>query len=130
MITALKDTLQGKTPSLTLKRSNQWPKVRKNFLAKNQLCAVCGGKKKLEVHHIQPFHQSPELELEESNLITLCEDWSYGVNCHLLIGHLGNYRTINPNVKEDAKTWNNKLNSVTLSNKANTLDKKVTTPNV
>jgi predicted HNH restriction endonuclease len=115
MITAIKDSLQGKTPSLTHKRSSQWPKIRKNFLLKNSKCAVCNGTKKLEVHHIKPFHQAPELELDENNLITLCEDWSYGLNCHLLVGHLGNYRNINPSVQTDAKTWQAKLCPTSLS---------------
>ena len=114
MITAIKDTLQGKAPSIKHKRSNQWPTVRKNFLEAHNVCSVCGGKKKLEVHHVQPFHEKPELELEESNLITLCEDWSYGVNCHLLVGHLGNYKNVNPDVRKDAETWHNKLKPTSL----------------
>ena len=51
----------------------------------------------------------PELELEPTNLITLCECLSYGINCHLLVGHLGNYRNINNDAVIDVDTWNAKL---------------------
>lgn len=70
---------------------------------------MCGGKRKLEVHHIKPFHTHPHLELFSGNLITLCEDKRNGANCHLLFGHCGNYRKINSTVRSDAKTWNRKI---------------------
>jgi len=70
---------------------------------------VCGGVKKIEVHHIIPFSQNPELELDPNNLITLCETKKYGINCHLLIGHCGNYRWSNPDVVQDANYWRLKI---------------------
>lgn len=73
------------------------------------LCAVCEGNKDLNVHHIHPFHLHPELELDQNNLITLCESTKHGINCHLLIGHLGNFRNINPHVLEDVTIWNSRL---------------------
>lgn len=100
-IKRVKDVIQGKAP-LEAKRSNHWPTVRKHFIQANPTCAACGGTEKLEVHHKIPFHIKPELELEPSNLIALCESDSYGVICHLYIGHLGNYKNSNPNVVEDA----------------------------
>lgn len=102
------DVLKGKT-TLSVKRSKDWHKVRNLFLKKNNKCHVCSGTKKLEVHHIKPFNTHPELELNTSNLITLCESKKNGVNCHLFIGHLGSYRDININVIEDAKIWKEKL---------------------
>ena len=105
----IKDVVQGKA-SLTCTRSSKWPTVRKYHLKANPVCAVCGGKDKIEVHHIKPFHEYPELELEPTNLISLCESKSFGIVCHLLVGHLGSYKKINPDVLEDAKTWNEKLN--------------------
>jgi len=108
MISRIKDILQGKA-GLKEKRSNKWVSVRKDFLNKNNKCAVCGGSKKLEVHHKKPFHQHPELELDENNLITLCESKKNGVTCHLLFGHLGNYKSINNNVEKDVKSWNDKI---------------------
>ena len=104
----IKDLAQGKA-RLGQKRSTKWVSVRKEFLKTNNRCAVCGGTKKLEVHHKQPFHKHPELELDKDNLIPLCESKSNGVTCHLLFGHLGNYRSINKNVEIDVKNWNNKI---------------------
>jgi hypothetical protein len=57
---------------------------------------------KLQVHHVKPFHLLPELELDESNLISLC----MGPNeCHLFIGHGDSFRCYNPNVREDAEKF-------------------------
>lgn len=109
MIKKIKDVIQGKAP-LAKARSAEWPKVRKNHLQKYPYCSACGGTVKLEVHHIKPFHTNPELELNSDNLITLCESKSFGVVCHLLFGHLGSYKKINPEAKEDVVIWNNKLN--------------------
>ena len=103
-----KEVMLGKHPE-DIKRSPQWDGVRKAHLKNHPNCEVCGGNVRLNVHHIQPFHIHPELELEPTNLITLCECLSYGINCHLLVGHLGNYKNVNPNSVEDAKVWHNKL---------------------
>lgn len=92
------------------KRSTRWPSVRRKFIKNNPCCAVCGASKgKLEVHHIVPFHIDKELELDPSNLITLCENMNDGVSCHLLFGHLGSYRSYNVNVRKDASLWAKKL---------------------
>jgi 5-methylcytosine-specific restriction endonuclease McrA len=56
MISAIKDKLLGKVPN-GIKRSSKWPGVRRKFLKENSSCAVCGSSKKLEVHHIIPFHE-------------------------------------------------------------------------
>lgn len=101
----VKDLLQGKVP-LNKKRSDKWPAIRKAFLEKSPLCAVCDSSKKIEVHHVKPFHEFPELELSPDNLITLCEG---DTSCHLLYGHLKNFKSINVNVREDAQTWNHKI---------------------
>lgn len=108
IIKNIKDVIQGKA-DLGAKRSNQWPTTRKKHLVTNPFCAVCGGKEKIEVHHKVPFHTDPSLELEPSNLITLCESKSHGVVCHLFIGHSGNYKKINENVDADAVYWSKKL---------------------
>jgi len=73
---------------------------------------VCGGKEKLEVHHLQPFHIKPDLELDPNNLITLCESKNHGINCHLFIGHLGNYKSINDTAQQDAFFWLKKLQKI------------------
>jgi 5-methylcytosine-specific restriction enzyme A len=108
MLKTIKDILQKKIPK-GARRSSQWSKIRADFLKLNPECNVCGGTTKVEVHHIVPFHEDPSLELVECNLVTLCENKKYGINCHLLIGHLGNYRKANPNCRGDAAIWKNKL---------------------
>jgi len=108
IIKKIKDVIEGKA-SIDHRRSSKWPTVRKHHLKNNPNCALCEGTDKLEVHHIKPFYEHPELELEPSNLLTLCESYSYGICCHRTVGHLGNYKKINPNVVEDSKIWNNKL---------------------
>ncbi|KAA1013054.1 HNH endonuclease [Paraburkholderia panacisoli] len=102
------DAAQGKHP-VTSARSNHWPAVREQHLKSQPVCVVCGGKDKLQVHHIRPFHLHPDLELDPNNLVTLCESGKGGVSCHLFVGHLSNFRGWNPNVKEDAETWKKKL---------------------
>jgi 5-methylcytosine-specific restriction endonuclease McrA len=104
----LKDIIQGKAP-VGAARSSKWSRVRFEHLVKNPFCSVCSGRAKLEVHHVRPFHQSPELELDPTNLITLCESKTNGINCHLAFGHLGNYKSANPDVKSDALIWSKKI---------------------
>lgn len=81
-------------------RSPRWGVVRRVHLAKFPDCLVCGATKDLNVHHVKPFHLFPELELEPSNLVTLCESPSH--NCHFFIGHLLNWRSYNESVTIDA----------------------------
>lgn len=81
------------------KRSSEWPKVEKEHLAAQPECAGCGCKTHLQVHHEQPFHSHPELELDPKNLITLCMSKQ---ECHILIGHGDSFKFYNPNVVRDA----------------------------
>jgi len=104
------DTIKGKH-SLTTVRSNEWPKVRKAHLLLEPVCALCGGSVTLDVHHIRPFHLHPELELDTANLITLCESKKGGANCHLLFGHLGNFKSFNVTVVTDSAFWNTKIHT-------------------
>jgi 5-methylcytosine-specific restriction protein A len=108
VIRHLRDVLQGKA-KLGQRRSSDWPKARAEHLRRHPVCEVCGGSEKLEVHHERPFHLYPTLEVYEPNLITLCESKRNGINCHLAFGHLGNYRSVNQDVRADAKTWRQKL---------------------
>jgi 5-methylcytosine-specific restriction enzyme A len=110
MIEKLFDFVSGRAP-LAANRSSHWPRVRIEHLRGQSRCVVCHGTAKLEVHHIKPFWAFPELELEPSNLLTLCEAKKYGINCHLGVGHLGNYQRINESVIEDAAFWSGKLNN-------------------
>ena len=81
------------------KRSKQWRKLEKETL-KGKCCAACGGNKHLQVHHIKPFHLYPELELDRNNLIVLCMGFN---ECHVRLGHGGNYKAYSLTVAEDAK---------------------------
>ena len=95
------DRVLGKTPGR--KRSSKWRKTRQDFLRYNLRCMSCGGTKKLEVHHIVPFHEDPSLELEPTNLMTLCRRKKYGISCHLFVGHKGNWRLINSDAYQTAR---------------------------
>ena len=108
MWSMLKDRLTGKAPPGS-RRSPQWRRVRARHLQEHPRCAVCGGKKKLEVHHVIPFHLAPDLELDPENLMTLCEAKRFGINCHQFVGHLGNYRRFNPTARPDAGYWRMRL---------------------
>lgn len=108
VIQHLKDRLAGKVPAGS-KRSNEWPKVRAAHLAARPACELCGGTKKTEVHHMRPFHIDPSLELNPGNLITLCEAKKDGINCHLFVGHLGNFKSFNVAVMADAHEWSAKI---------------------
>jgi len=81
-----------------MERSPKWPHVEKLHLKLEPTCAACGTNKKLNVHHKKPFHLFPELELDLHNLITLCMD----KECHIKIGHGGNFKDYNPDVAEDS----------------------------
>lgn len=74
-------------------RSNGWSMLRSIHLVKHDSCAVCGKKKGLEVHHIKPFYLHPELELDPSNLKTLCR------RHHFAIGHLEYWKSYNPQIE-------------------------------
>lgn len=87
-------------------RSGSWPRVRREHLEREPACAACGRRKDLEVHHIIPFHERPDLELDDGNLVTLCAD-----PCHLVFGHLLDYRRrSNPLVREDAARYRTRFN--------------------
>lgn len=103
---SIKDRIQGKATK-GQKRSSRWPGVRKRYLECFPECAVCGSREKLEVHHLTPFHEAPHLELEFSNLITLCESRPW--YCHLIFGHLGDYRAINSECRQDVLEWAQKV---------------------
>lgn len=91
-----------------IRRSPKWRGVEKAHLKREPRCRACNGINHVAVHHIQPFHLHPELELDEKNLITLCMG---RYECHLRVGHGGSFRCYNPNVVTDAisakaSAWN------------------------
>ncbi len=90
------------------KRSKHWPRTRREHLRKHPKCAITGRKSNVSVHHKIPFHLRPDLELKKKNLITLSER-SKVLNAHLVFGHLGNFRSHNANIEQDAKFWRKKF---------------------
>ena len=87
-------------------RSNGWRKVRKKHIKKHRICAACGRTRSLEVHHVEDFSENPELELDPDNLLTLCDA---GTKCHFSLGHLGNWKSINPDILKDAAWYLDKI---------------------
>jgi len=98
-------------------RSPHWATFRASFIKEaaktgKDCCAACGVRHNppfavLALHHKESFHEHPEKELDYDNCIILCQEPN---NCHLKIGHLGNFKKTNPNVVEDSRrmraNWN------------------------
>ena len=78
-------------------RSKDWEEISTKFLSAHPECECCGAPSEI-AHHILPFSEHPELELDEMNLGAVCVRHC----CHLMWGHLGCYRSYNPAFREDA----------------------------
>jgi 5-methylcytosine-specific restriction endonuclease McrA len=104
------DNLEGVTLAEQWKaykeaRSPEWPAFRRLILKKNPACEACGTKHDLEIHHVKDFCHHPELELVESNCMTLCmTPWEED---HLMIGHTvfgkSDWSLTNPHARMDAE---------------------------
>lgn len=92
---------------LFLRRAPKWPALEHAWKAEHPYCAACGGSEYVVVHHNEPVHINPARELDRTNLTSLCEKPS--MNCHLWIGHLGNWKSFNANVIEDAAAFLTKI---------------------
>lgn len=103
----LADRLDGKAPP-NARRSSEWSSFRDQLL-RGRECEVCGGKRFLVGHHKIPFHLAPDLELDPTNIAVLCESGRFGINCHLLIGHLGNWQRTNMIVDADIAYWRERI---------------------
>lgn len=90
-------TSRSKLAAQLAGRSPQWPRVRAQHLRMQPICQACGTRDKLQVHHVKPFHVDPALELDPSNLLTLCEKPSH--DCHFTWGHFHDWSRWNPNVR-------------------------------
>jgi len=93
-----------------------WPRAERKHLKLQPCCQACKPGTNLEfkvqVHHIFPFHYAvalgrPDLELDDRNLITLCETEAGhpADDHHLLIGHLGNFKLGNLHVVQDCQAY-------------------------
>jgi len=88
-------------------RSGKWPRVRAEHLARQPDCQACGKRGgDMEVHHCRPYAEHPELELEPQNLLTLCAD-----PCHLVHGHLMNFRRHDPDVVVNCRNFRERLDT-------------------
>lgn len=96
-------------------RSPKWPTVRAAWVKEHPLCMGCGTRDHVEVHHIKPFHLFPALELDPSNLITLCEH--PGHDCHFRCGHGYNWSHFNDDVIADAAYDRGRVAAIAKSNK-------------
>lgn len=85
-------------------RSWKWSCVRQTHLLNQPKCQACGKSKDLIVHHIEPVHLNPNRELDPENLITLCK-----TPCHMVFGHLMDYKSWNREVKQDCDNYLAKL---------------------
>lgn len=100
MISEIKSLIAEPKKRNGAKRSSRWREFRKAHI--DTVCAACGNTKNLQLHHILPFHEFPEHELDPENVITLCEGNPYE-NCHSRWGHRYDWKDYNPLVAEDAK---------------------------
>jgi 5-methylcytosine-specific restriction enzyme A len=107
MIGYFKDLIQKKL-EWGQRRNPKWSKESKEWMG-DKPCAVCGGIKNRNVHHMVPFHIDPSREMDSTNWIVLCDADKNGMNCHLSMGHLGNYKSYNSNVVFDAQYWNARI---------------------
>ena len=91
-------------------RSPEWSRVQKEHLKREPACAACGYRgRKVQVHHVKPFHLHPQLELDPNNLITLC--CARGREHHLLLGHLDEWASFNENIRADVKRFYHKTSA-------------------
>lgn len=90
------------TIDIVCSRSSAWEKLRNDIVKKHPWCMICGKNKSLQLHHIRPFHLYPELELTEDNLRVLCQ------SCHLVWGHLGDWKSFNLDLDKDIVKINNR----------------------
>ena len=89
------------------RRSPKWAALAKRFL-RGKCCAVCGSAEKVVAHHLVPVHIDATRELDETNLLPLCEGRGT-LQCHLWAGHLGEYRSWNDTAVADAAYFSQKV---------------------
>lgn len=88
MITWIKSLFGDKTFGAI--RSSKWPEFRRKNIKHE--CEYCQSTFFLELHHIKPFWQFPELELDPTNVCTLCR------KCHFLLAHFEDWASWNENI--------------------------------
>ena len=70
-----------------------WRRLRNEHIQGQPDCQVCGiSARDNQVHHIRPRRTAPELFLDRSNLVTLCQ------RHHFWVGHASDWRSSNTNL--------------------------------
>lgn len=83
-------------------RSSNWPAFLREHL-RGKVCCVCGATDGLTLHHVVPVSVDASRELDPTNVVPICDD-SSTKRCHIMIGHLGDWRRWNPDVRQHAAT--------------------------
>lgn len=84
----------------------EWRRARNLYILGHNHCEMCGTDKKLEVHHVVPYHVSVQLRYDQANLITLCRE------CHFRFGHGRNWHKSNSDVRNLCKHAKESLSHV------------------
>ena len=92
-------------------RAPGWSAVRNEWLRLHPRCEACVNPVRafLNFHHLIPVNVDRSRELDPENLITLCVNGPFGINCHAIFGHSGNWRDWNLNVWSDAQRFRRML---------------------
>jgi len=88
-------------PPKGARRHPDWDTFRDEQIALHPYCAICGATEELQLHHKIPFAWGGG-ELDPDNVVVLC---AHTFNCHLLFGHLGDFKSINPHIDADIAEW-------------------------
>jgi len=86
--------MEDETLAFILHSEIEWRRARSLYISGHQECAMCGEKKKLEVHHVLSYARHPDLRYDQGNLVTLCRE------CHFRFGHGRNWKTNNEGIRE------------------------------
>jgi hypothetical protein len=78
-----------------------------------KVCAVCGGVKRLQAHHLFPRHIWPQLMWMPEFWYPLCRG-NPTIDCHCTVGHGGDFKGYNPYCVAMAE----QLRPILLANKA------------
>lgn len=82
--------------------TRRWRSTASRHLRENPTCTACGSTVRVRPHHVVPVCVDPSREHDFTNLLSLCESYEYGLNCHLFFGHGGSWSAWNPNAVADA----------------------------
>ncbi len=84
--------------SRAVSKSRRWPALRQQALRRDGFkCVKCSSRHKLQVDHIKPVRDAPELSFEIENLQTLCRQ------CHSSKTREEIHGPVNP----DRESWRN-----------------------